>query len=199
MYIPLGNYDSNPVAVLNAKRTVDLPKVAVVSHFEKAFEDFISKNNCDIIDTLYLETTETNIFVVDIEGSKVALVRPLIGAPMTTNTIEHLVTNGVKAVVACDDLYSNNSADVGKVIVPRAIIRGDGTSMQYARRSKKIITSRGENEILIKKFQDSNIECIDEEILSTDIRENNYQGIFGYEASSTLAVSIFRDTIKTNK
>ena len=29
MYIPLGSYDSNPIAVLNAKRTVNLPKVAV--------------------------------------------------------------------------------------------------------------------------------------------------------------------------
>ena len=193
MYIPLGDYDSNPIAVLNAKRTVDLPKVAVVTHFEKAFEKFINENNCKMVDTIYLETTETYIYVVEIEGNKLALVKPLIGAPMTTNTIEHLVTNGVKAIVACDDLYSNNSSDVGKVIVPSSVIRGDGTSMQYARTSKRIITSKVENEALINRLNEDNIEFEDKEILTTDIKRNNFQGIYGYEGASTLATSIFRD------
>lgn len=193
MYIPLGKNDSNPVAILNAKKTVDLPEVAVITHFEKAFEDFINKNKCDKVDTIYLETTETNIYIVEIEGRKVVLVKPLIGAPMTTNTIEHLVTNGVKAIVACDDLYSNDSSDVGKVIVPCSVIRGDGTSMQYARTSKKIITSKSGNEILIKKLNENNIDVDNEEILATDIKRNNFQGIYGYEAASTLATSIFRD------
>lgn len=193
MYIPLGNYDSNPIAVLNAKRTVDLPKVAVVTHFGKAFEKFINENNCKLIDTIYLETTETYIYVVEIEGNKLALVKPLIGAPMTTNTIEHLVTNGVKAIVACDDLYSNNSIDIGKVIVPSSVIRGDGTSMQYARTSKRIMISKSENEFLINRLNENNIEFEDKEILTTDIRRNNFQGIYGYEGASTLAISIFRD------
>lgn len=52
MYIPLGSYDSNPIAVLNAKRTVSLPKVAVITHFGKAFEDFVSQNICNKVDTL---------------------------------------------------------------------------------------------------------------------------------------------------
>ena len=43
MYIPLGSYGSNPIVVLNTKRTVDLPKVAVVTHFEKAFAKFINE------------------------------------------------------------------------------------------------------------------------------------------------------------
>ncbi len=193
MYIPLGNYDSNPIAVLNAKRTVDLPKVAVVTHFEKAFEKFVNENNCKLIDTIYLETTETYIYVVEIEGNKIALVKPLIGAPMTTNTIEHLVTNGVKAIVACDDLYSNNTSDIGKVIVPSSVIRGDGTSMQYARTSKKIVTSKSENELLINRLNENNIEFENKEILTTDIKKNNFQGIYGYEGASTLTTSIFRD------
>lgn len=193
MYIPLGKNDSNPVAVLNAKKTVDLPNVAVITHFEKAFEDFINKRKCEKVDTIYLETTETNIYTVEIEGRKIALVKPLIGAPMTTNTIEHLVTNGVKAIVACDDLYSNNSSDVGKVIVPSSVIRGDGTSAQYVRPSKKIITSKGGNETLIKKLNENSIDVSNKEMLSTDIKRNNFEGIYGYEAASTLAISIFRD------
>lgn len=193
MYIPLGSYDSNPIAVLNAKRTVGLPKVAVVTHFEKAFAKFINENNCKLVDTIYLETTETYIYVVEIDGNKLVLVKPLIGAPMTTNTIEHLVTNGVKAIVACDDLYSNNNSDIGKVIVPSSVIRGDGTSMQYARTSKRIITSKSENELLIKRLNEDNIEFEYEEILTTDIRRNNFHGIYGYEGASTLATSIFRD------
>lgn len=193
MYIPLGNYDSNPIAVLNAKKTVDLPKVAVVTHFEKAFEKFVNENNCKLIDTIYLETTETYIYVVETEENKIALVKPLIGAPMTTNTIEHLVTNGVKAIVACDDLYSNNSSDIGKVIVPSSVIRGDGTSMQYARTSKRIMLSKSENQLLINRLNENNIEFENKEILTTDIRRNNFQGIYGYEGASTLTTSIFRD------
>lgn len=193
MYIPLGSYDSNPIAVLNAKRTVDLPKVAVITHFGKAFEDFVSQNLCNKVDTIYLETTETNIYVVNIEGREIAIVNPLIGAPMTTNTIEHLVTNGVRGIVACDDLYSNNSSDVGKVIVPSSVIRGDGTSIQYSKTSKRINISEKSKELLIKNLNENNIKFEDEEILSTDIRRNGFDGIYGYEASSTLATSIFRD------
>lgn len=193
MYIPLGNYDSNPVAVINAKRTIDLPKVAVITHFEEAFDKYINENNCKKVDTIYLETTETYIYVVEIGGNKIALVKPLIGAPMTTNTIEHLVTNGVKAIVSCDDLYSNNTSDVGKVIIPYSIIRGDGTSMQYARTSKKIIMSKSDNELLINRLNESNIHYEYKEILSTDIKRNNFQGIYGYEAAATIATSIFRD------
>lgn len=193
MYIPLGKNDSNPVAVLNAKRTVDLPKVAVITHFEEAFKKFINNNNCDIVDTLCLETTKTNIYVVEMKGRKVALLNPLIGAPMTTNTIEHLVANGVKSIVACDDLYSNNDDDVGKVVVPGSVIRGDGTSMQYVRPSKRIITSEDGNKELIKRLNENNIDITNEEMLSTDIRRNNFQGIYGYEAAATLATSFFRD------
>lgn len=193
MYIPLGKHDNNPVAVLNAKRTVNLPKVAVVTHFEKAFQEFITKNNCNKIDTIYLETTETDIYVVEIEGSKIALVKPLIGAPMTTNTIEHLVTNGVEAIVACDDLYSNSSDDVGKVIVPNSVIRGDGTSMQYAKTSRSIITDKSERNLAIKRFKENHIDFEESEILSTDIRENIFEGIYSYEAAATLATSMFRN------
>lgn len=193
MYIPLGKNDNNPVAVLNAKKTVDLPKVAVVTHFEKAFQNFINKKNCNKVDTIYLETTETNIYVVEIEGREVALLNPLIGAPMTTNTIEHLIANGVKSIVACDDLYSNNNNDIGKVVVPSSVIRGDGTSTQYARPSKRIITSESGNKALIKKLNENNIDVTNEEILATDIRRNNFQGIYGYEAAATLTTSIFRD------
>lgn len=40
---------------------------------------------------------------------------------------------------------------------------------------------------------DNNIDFEENEILSTDIRRNNFPGIYGYEAAATLAVSIFRD------
>lgn len=63
MYIPLGAYDINPIAVLNAKRTVDLPRVAVVTHYGEAFENFIKENDCKKVDTIYLETTETDIYI----------------------------------------------------------------------------------------------------------------------------------------
>lgn len=193
MYIPLGAYDINPIAVLNAKRTVDLPRVAVVTHYGEAFENFIKENDCKKVDTIYLETTETDIYIIEIKGSKIALVRPLIGAPMTTNTIEHLVTNGVKAIVACDDLYSNNSNDVGKVIVPNSVLRGDGTSMQYAKTSKSIITDKNQRNLVIKKLKEREINFEENEILSTDIRKNTFKGIYSYEAAATLATSIFRD------
>ena len=85
MYIPLGKNDNNPVAVLNARKSVDLPEVAVVTHFGKAFEEFIKNNNCEKVDTLHLETTQTSIYVTEIDGRKIALVNPLIGAPMTVN------------------------------------------------------------------------------------------------------------------
>lgn len=193
MYIPLGENDTNPVAVLNAKKTVDLPEVAVVTHFGEAFEEFIKKNNCKKVDTLHLETTETNIYVIEIDGKKIALVNPLIGAPMTTNTIEHLVANGVKSIVACGDLYSNNENDIGKVVVPSSVIRGDGTSCQYARPSRSIITDKSQIHILEKRLKENNINFKEDEILSTDIRRNKFKGIYSYEASAILATSIFRD------
>lgn len=112
---------------------------------------------------------------------------------MTTNTIEHLVTNGVKAIVACDDLYSNNSNDVGKVIVPNSVLRGDGTSMQYAKTSKSIITDKNQRNLVIKKLKEREINFEENEILSTDIRKNTFKGIYSYEAAATLATSIFRD------
>lgn len=193
MYIPLGENDNNPVAVLNARKTIDLPEVAVVTHFGKAFEEFIKNNNCEKVDTLHLETTETNIYVTEINGRKIALVNPLIGAPMTTNTIEHLVANGVKSIVACGDLYSNNSNDVGKVIIPNSVIRGDGISSQYVRTSRNIFTDKSKRDILEKRLKENNINFKEDEILSTDIRRNKFKGIYSYEASGILATSMFRN------
>lgn len=193
MYIPLGKNDDTFVAVLNAKKTVELPEVAVITHFGKAFEDFINENNCNKVDTLYLETTKTNIYVVEKEGKKVVLVKPLIGAPMTTNTIEHLIANGVKAIVACDDLYSNNDEDIGKVIIPTSVIRGDGVSKQYVKTSRSIITSADEVNILTQRLKENNIDYYEEEILATDVRRNKFDGIYSFEAAATLSTAIFRN------
>ena len=108
-------------------------------------------------------------YVYNYDGNQVAVMTALIGAPSVIGQLEELVARGFKNFIilgSCGVL--DRSIEAGKIILPAAALRDEGTSYHYAPPSDEVAY---EEYLLIKLeaiFDKYNIEHIRTKSWTTD-------------------------------
>ncbi|MDR3207107.1 MAG: nucleoside phosphorylase [Oscillospiraceae bacterium] len=131
----LNSYDPNPVAILNPQHLAPpiygFPEVAVATFKREILRRALVK-----YDPVPMEVIHAGfhmpIYRLTYQNRELALYESLVGAAVAAGMLEELISKGAKKVVffgSCGVL--DKTLEAGRLIVPTAACRDEGTSYHY--------------------------------------------------------------------
>lgn len=131
---PILEYDTDRTAKIRAADMLPktLPGKCVITFFRDALGKIVRENDCKILGHLHSEIVDIPIYEYRKNGQSIALTMPFATAPGAAGTIEELHAMGCGAFLVCGGAGSLRSdLTVGKLILPAAAVRDEGTSYHY--------------------------------------------------------------------
>ncbi len=139
---PILEFDPAPSAVIEPNEVVDpidIPSHVVLCFFQDVIETVVELHGARQIDVLISEIGQNPVYELELEGSRLALVHPGVGAPLAAAFLEELIARGCRAFVACGGAgVLVPDVALGHVIVPTAAVRDEGTSYHYLAASRTV-------------------------------------------------------------
>lgn len=139
--IPLLELDSDPRAIIDPtrhKRLANFPKRCVLCFFQDVLDDLV-RNGAREIDRAESEGGQHPVYEVEIEGERLAVAHPRVGAPNAVGMLERCIARGSRKFVVCGGAgVLDHAVTVGHVIVPTSAVRDEGTSYHYLPPTREI-------------------------------------------------------------
>ena len=129
-------FDNKSEAIINPQRKADAVKVDVcIVTFSHEIEKYVAETYaCGEIAALWCASGKTPVYLIERNGRRFAFYRTYVGAPITVGLMEDAISE-----LKCDRyiLFGgagclNKEIAHGKVMVPIAAYRDEGTSYHYA-------------------------------------------------------------------
>ena len=137
---PILEYDPAPAAIIEPSRVIqpiDIAEYCVLCFFQEVISHVCADRTC--VHELGSEIGKNPIFELEIDGKRVAIVHPGVGAPLAAAFLEELIALGCRKFIACGGAgVLNREIAVGHVVVPTSAIRDEGTSYHYLPPSREV-------------------------------------------------------------
>jgi uridine phosphorylase len=142
---PILEFDSAAEAMLEPRRIFkpfDIPEHAVVCFFQDVISKLSQQHNARVIKHLRSEIGTHPIYELAVEGKRLAVFHPGVGAPLAAGMLEEVIALGCRKFIACGGAGVLDSAVVmGHAIVPTAAVRDEGTSYHYLPPGREVSAS----------------------------------------------------------
>jgi uridine phosphorylase len=142
---PILEYDSTPTAFIepgHVHRAIDIPQHCVVCFFQDTIARICAEGTVKTVKHLHSEIGDNPIYELNIEGQRLAVVHPGVGAPLAAAFLEELIAFGCTKFIACGGAgVLNSDLAVGHVMVPTSAVRDEGTSYHYLPPSREVSAS----------------------------------------------------------
>ena len=133
------SFDNSSEAIINPRKTGNALKVDVcIITFSHIIEKYVTlKYSNKVIATLKTATGETPIYLIEQDGKRIALYKTFVGAPITVGLAEEAMAelDCTKFVLFGGAGCLNKQIAHGKVMIPTAAYRDEGTSYHYEKAS----------------------------------------------------------------
>jgi uridine phosphorylase len=143
---PILEFDPAPTAVIEPTEVyepIDVPPHAVLCFFQDVIEAVTREHDGRIVDHVVSEIGKVPVWELDVDGRRLALVHPGVGAPLAAAFLEELIALGCRAFVACGGAgVLVPDVALGHVVVPVAAIRDEGTSYHYLPAGREVAPTR---------------------------------------------------------
>ncbi len=200
------DFDSEKKAFVNpgdtVQRQADFPAIAVSTFSGDIIEDYVKACHPPEIARLYTANGSLPVYRVEYKGRKIALFVSRVGAPACVAGLEEIIAMGAQKIVlfGCCGIL-DESATKGKIILPAAAVRDEGTSQYYLPHSDEI-EADGECLKAAKNFlTDYNIPFVCGKVWTSDaiyretpalIAKRKAQGCLGVEMECAAAMAVAR-------
>jgi len=132
---PILEFDPNPEAIIEPSRLLrpkDVPEHCVLCFFQDVITGLVQSGQARVVDTRQSEIGSHLAYEMAVEGRRLAVLHPGIGAPLAAGLLEEMIALGCRKFIACGGAgVLNREIVVGHVVVPTAAIRDEGTSYHY--------------------------------------------------------------------
>ena len=130
------SFDNRSEAIIGRALNPDAPKVeACIITFSQVIEKFVVENyDCEQVGTCYSACGNTPVYVINYRGKRYGFLKSFTGAPACVGTIEDTydIFYTKKFVLFGGAGCLNKEIAHGRVMVPTAAYRDEGTSYHYA-------------------------------------------------------------------
>jgi uridine phosphorylase len=143
---PILEFDSTLEAMLEPRRIIkpiDIPEHAVACFFQDVITQLSQRHATRVIKHLKSEIGTHPIYELEVEGKRLAVFHPGVGAPLAAGLLEEVIALGCKNFIACGGAgVLDSTLAVGHAIVPVAAVRDEGTSYHYLPPGREVNASR---------------------------------------------------------
>jgi uridine phosphorylase len=169
---PILEFDPSPTAVIEPTGHIDptdIPRRAILCFFQDVIAQAVDEFDGREIDEVRSEIGLVPVYELRMEGSRLALVHPGVGAPLAAAFLEELIARGVTAVIACGGAgVLVPDVALGHVVVPTAAIRDEGTSYHYLPPSREVVPSEVAVKALIATLERRAVPFVTGKTWTTD-------------------------------
>jgi len=132
---PILEYDPTPEAIIEPGKIVnrmDIAEHCVVCFFQDVIGKLVESGRARQITTMVSEIGINPVYEMEVEGRRVALFHPGVGAPLAAGFLEEVIARGSRKFVACGGCgVLDHTIAVGHLLVPDSAVRDEGTSYHY--------------------------------------------------------------------
>lgn len=170
---PILEFDPSPSAIIEPSaiypRVPELSRVCVLTWMGDAHDRFVAEHELTEHGRFVLETVDTPIHQVNVNGSTVVVARTLVGAPVSAALLEHIIALG------CDTFLAIGSSGgllpdhpPGTVVIADDAIRDEGVSYHYAPPARTSTTDPHLRSVLHNAFSEAGYQPVTGTVWTTD-------------------------------
>jgi uridine phosphorylase len=142
---PILEYDTSRAAALDPKLILrqrdTMPEHVVFCFFQDVLKAVCKKLKAPVLFHLGSEIGKNPVYLMEMDGRRIAVTHPGVGAPLASTFMEELIAFGGRVFMACGGSGVLNSSIVqGHVIIPSAAVRDEGTSYHYLPPAREVQT-----------------------------------------------------------
>jgi purine-nucleoside phosphorylase len=142
---PILEHDPSPDALIEPSRVIapiDIPRHCVLCFFQDVIAGLRERDLLRVIHTLGSEMGPNPVYELDVDGRRLALMHPGVGAPLAGGFTDELIALGCRAFIACGGAGTlARDMVVGHIVVPVSAVRDEGTSYHYLPPSREVEAS----------------------------------------------------------
>lgn len=143
---PILNFDSNPIAVLQPEKMLekqDISEHCVLVFFQDVITELVENGRLRQVYQLASESGPNPVYEMDVEGKRIVVFHPNVGAPIAAGYMEELIALGCRTFIAAGGCgVLNSEIGAGHVIIPTTAVRDEGTSYHYLPAGEEAFTSK---------------------------------------------------------
>jgi len=142
---PILEHDPSPDALIEPSRLlspIDIPPHCVLCFFQDVIAGLNERGLLQHVHLLRSEIGPNPVYTLEMDGQRLALLHPGVGAPLAGAFLDELIALGCRHFIACGGAgVLNRDLVVGHVIVPTAAVRDEGTSYHYLPPAREVSPS----------------------------------------------------------
>lgn len=142
---PILEYDPAPEGIIEPRKlikSIDAPERCVVCFFQEVITKLADEGRLTLISTRKSEIGGHPVYEMDVDGQRLALFHPGIGAPLAAGLLDEVIPLGCRKFIACGGAgVLDREIAVGHVVVPTSAVRDEGTSYHYLPPSREVAAS----------------------------------------------------------
>ena len=143
--LPILEFDPSPSAVIEPSLynpPCDVAPHCVLVFFQEVIDRLAEQGRLRIVKKLRSEIGRHPLYEIMIEGRRLAVMHPGVGAPLAAALLESVIARGCKKFIVCGGVgVLDRTIAAGKVVVVASAVRDEGTSYHYAPPTRTIEAS----------------------------------------------------------
>ena len=140
---PILEFDRSPEAIIEPSRVIrpidGIAERCVLCFFQEVFDRLKQRGQTRQIGSLRSEIGDHPVYEMEVEGRRLTLFHPGVGAPWRRRMLEEAIALGCRKFIACGGAgVLDRSIALGHLVVPTAAIRDEGTSYHYSAPGREV-------------------------------------------------------------
>ena len=132
---PILEFDPDPTAFIDPQNLllpIDIARRCVLCFFQDILQQMHKDGRLKIIYQLGSEIGKNPVYEMEVDGERVAVLHPGVGAPLAGAFLEEIIALGCRDFIACGGCgVLNGEIGLGHVVVPATAVRDEGISYHY--------------------------------------------------------------------
>jgi len=205
---PILEFDPAPSAVIEPSlyhRPIDVAPHCVITFFQEVIDGLVARDRLRVVKSIRSELGRHPLYELDVDGRRLALIHPGVGAPLAAALLESVIARGCRKFVVCGSAgVLDSEIAAGHAVVLSAAVRDEGTSYHYLPPSREVEATPAATAALVEVLSERNEPHLVARSWTTDaifretrekVRLRRREGcvVVEMEAAALFAVARFRD------
>ncbi|HEX3044574.1 MAG TPA: nucleoside phosphorylase [Bacillota bacterium] len=172
MSYPILEYDSSVEAIIEPsqlRKPLPHAEFCVITFFPEIVEKVKSEFNTFKVGAFMRDLGDHPLYQIEYQGKRVGFYSSGVGAPLAAYFLEQAIACGYTKFVACGGAgVLKSDIQMGKIIIPAAAIRDEGTSYHYYPPSREIQIPKEHIDALAQELERQGVEYMIGKTWTTD-------------------------------